>query len=227
MTQIQKRLFEMQDLKYRDFHSRLMPNIDKDLVIGVRTPQLRKFAAEVSKSGSAAEFITVLPHKYYEENNLHAMLIGHIKDYDATIIETERFLPFIDNWATCDMFKPKIFNRNKDKLIDKIYEWIDSDSVYTVRYAIGMLMKFFLDEDFDTKYLDTVATVKSDEYYINMMIAWYFATALAKQYDDAIKVIENRRLDPWTHNKAIQKAIESYRIDKGTKDYLRLLKIKG
>ncbi len=227
MTEIQKRLFEMQDLKYRDFHSRLMPNIDKDLVIGVRTPQLRKFAAEVSKSGSAAEFITVLPHKYYEENNLHAMLIGHIKDYDATIIETERFLPFIDNWATCDMFKPKIFNRNKDKLIDKIYEWIDSDSVYTVRYAIGMLMKFFLDEDFDTKYLDTVAAVKSDEYYVNMMMAWYFATALAKQYDDAIKVIENRRLDPWTHNKAIQKAIESYRIDKGTKDYLRLLKIKG
>lgn len=220
----------MQDLKYRDFHSRLMPNIDKDLVIGVRTPQLRKFAAEVSKSGSAAElaeFIKVLPHKYYEENNLHAMLIEHIKDYDATIIETERFLPFIDNWATCDMFKPKIFNRNKDKLIDKIYEWIDSDSVYKVRYAIGMLMKFFLDEDFDTKYLDTVAAVKSDEYYINMMIAWYFATALAKQYDDAIKVIENRRLDPWTHNKAIQKAIESYRIDKGTKDYLRLLKIKG
>lgn len=227
MTQIQKRLFEMQDLKYRDFHSRLMPNIDKDLVIGVRTPQLRKFAAEVSKSGSTTEFIKVLPHKYYEENNLHAMLIEHIKDYDATIIETERFLPFIDNWATCDMFKPKIFNRNKDKLIDKIYEWIDSDSVYTVRYAIGMLMKFFLDEDFDTKYLDTVAAVKSDEYYINMMIAWYFATALAKQYDDAIKVIENRRLDPWTHNKAIQKAIESYRIDKGTKDYLRLLKIKG
>lgn len=227
MTEIQKRLFEMQDLKYRDFHSRLMPNIDKDLVIGVRTPQLRKFAAEVLKSGSAAEFIKVLPHKYYEENNLHAMLIEHIKDYDATIIETERFLPFIDNWATCDMFKPKIFNRNKDKLIDKIYEWIDSDSVYTVRYAIGMLMKFFLDEDFDTKYLDTVAAVKSDEYYINMMIAWYFATALAKQYDDAIKVIENRRLDPWTHNKAIQKAIESYRIDKGTKDYLRLLKIKG
>ena len=227
MTEIQKRLFEMQDLKYRDFHSRLMPNIDKDLVIGVRTPQLRKFAAEVSKSGSAAEFITVLPHKYYEENNLHAMLIGHIKDYDATIIEMERFLPFIDNWATCDMFKPKIFNRNKDKLIDKIYEWIDSDSVYTVRYAIGMLMKFFLDEDFDTKYLDTVAAVKSDEYYVNMMMAWYFATALAKQYDDAIKVIENRRLDPWTHNKAIQKAIESYRIDKGTKDYLRLLKIKG
>lgn len=227
MTQIQKRLFEMQDLKYRDFHSRLMPNIDKDLVIGVRTPQLRKFAAEVSKSGSAAEFIKVLPHKYYEENNLHAMLIEHIKDYDATIIETERFLPFIDNWATCDMFKPKIFNRNKDKLIDKIYEWIDSDSVYTVRYAIGMLMKFFLDEDFDTKYLDTVAAVKSDEYYVNMMMAWYFATALAKQYDDAIKVIENRRLDPWTHNKAIQKAIESYRIDKGTKDYLRLLKIKG
>ena len=227
MTQIQKRLFEMQDLKYRDFHSRLMPNIDKDLVIGVRTPQLRKFAAEVSKSGGAAEFIKVLPHKYYEENNLHAMLIEHIKDYDATIIETERFLPFIDNWATCDMFKPKIFNRNKDKLIDKIYEWMDSDSVYTVRYAIGMLMKFFLDEDFDTKYLDTAAAVKSDEYYINMMIAWYFATALAKQYDDAIKVIENRRLDPWTHNKAIQKAIESYRIDKGTKDYLRLLKIKG
>lgn len=226
MTEIQKRLFEMQDLKYRNFHSRLMPNIDKELVIGVRTPQLRKFAVEVSKSGSAAEFIKVLPHEYYEENNLHAMLIENIKDYDTAIAETERFLPFVDNWATCDMFKPKIFNRNKDKLIDKIYEWIDSDLVYTVRYAIGMLMKFFLDEDFDARYLDTVAAVKSDEYYINMMIAWYFATALAKQYDDALKVIKEHRLDKWTHNKTIQKAVESNRISKDRKDYLRTLKIK-
>ena len=226
MTEIQKRLFEMQDLKYRDFHSRLMPNIDKERIIGIRTPQLRKFAAEYAKTDKSKEFIKALPHKYYEENNLHAMIIERIRDYDTAMTETERFLPFIDNWATCDMFKPKIFNRNKDKLIDKIYEWIKSDRVYTVRYAIGMLMSFFLDDDFKPMYLDTVAAVKSDEYYINMMIAWYFATALAKQYDEALKIIKEHRLDKWTHNKTIQKAVESNRILKEQKDYLKTLKIK-
>lgn len=225
MTEVQKKLFEMQDLKYRDFHSRLIPNIDKERIIGVRTPQLRKLAAEFSKCDDAADFMSYLPHKYYEENNLHAMLIEHIKDYDAAIVATERFLPFIDNWATCDMFRPKAFAKNKAALIVKIYEWLDSDKTYTVRYAIGMLMKFFLEDDFEPRYLDTVAAVKSDEYYINMMIAWYFATALAKQYADSIKIIEECRLEPWTHNKTIQKACESYRISKDTKDYLRTLKV--
>lgn len=224
MTEIQKKLFEMRDLEYRDFHSRLMPGIDKERIIGVRTPQLRKLASEVFKSGKAAEFIKVLPHKYYEENNLHAMLIEQIADYDSVILETERFLPFVDNWATCDMFKPRIFGKNKERLLTKIYEWLDSDRIYTVRYAIGMLMKFFLDGDFNPKYLDTVAEIKSEEYYINMMIAWYFATALAKQYNYAVKIIEEHRLEKQTHNKTIQKAIESNRIEKDTKDYLRTLK---
>ncbi|MDO5586270.1 MAG: DNA alkylation repair protein, partial [Clostridia bacterium] len=172
MTEIQKRLFEMQDLKYRDFHSRLMPNIDKDLVIGVRTPQLRKFAAEVSKNGSAAEFIKVLPHKYYEENNLHAMLIEHIKDYDAAIIETERFLPFIDNWATCDLPLPKCFDKNKEDILERAKKWIAADTTYVKRYGMGVMMRLFLDEDFKEEYIQLVAGVKSEEYYVNMMIAW-------------------------------------------------------
>lgn len=227
MTKIQQELFEMQDLKYRDFHSRLMPNIDKERIIGVRTPQLRKFAAQLGKRGEAEEFIKSLPHKYYEENNLHAMLIERIKDYDEAMAETERFLPFIDNWATCDMFKPKVFAKNKDKLIDKIYEWLGSDRTYTVRYAIGLLMSLFLDDDYDVRYMKDVAAVKSDEYYVNMMIAWYFATALTKQYSDASEIIKKRRLEPWTHNKAIQKAIESRRISNDAKEKLRKLKVKN
>ena len=216
----------MQDLKYRDFHSRLMPNIDKDLVIGVRTPQLRKFAAEVSKSGSAAEFIKVLPHKYYEENNLHAMLIEHIKDYDATIIEMERFLPFIDNWATCDLLTLHMMKKHRDIFIREIYRWMESDKPYIIRFGISMLMRHYLDEGFKPEYPEKVAAIRSEEYYVNMMRAWYFATALAKQYEKILPFLEEQRMDIWTHNKTIQKSIESYRITQEQKDHLRTLRIK-
>ena len=226
MTDLQKRLFKMQDLKYRDFHSKLMPNVPYDAVIGVRVPELRKFSKEFAKTEESRAFIKQLPHKYYEENNIHAFVLEQIRDYDTAIMETEKFLPYIDNWATCDMFLPKAFKRNTDKLILKINEWIKSDDTYTVRYAIGLLLKLYLDEGFRAEYLQTVAAVRSDEYYVNMMIAWYFATALAKQYDVTISYIIEKRLDTWTHNKAIQKAIESNRISKETKEYLKGFKIK-
>lgn len=226
MTDLQKRLFKMQDLKYRDFHSKLMPNVPYDAVIGVRVPKLRKFSKEFAKTEESRAFIKQLPHKYYEENNIHAFVLEQIRDYDTAIMETEKFLPYIDNWATCDMFLPKAFKRNTDKLILKINEWIKSDDTYTVRYAIGLLLKLYLDEEFRAEYLQTVAAVRSDEYYVNMMIAWYFATALAKQYDVTISYIIEKRLDTWTHNKAIQKAIESNRISKETKEYLKGFKIK-
>ena len=226
MTDLQKRLFKMQDLKYRDFHSKLMPNVPYDAVIGVRVPELRKFSKEFAKTEESRAFIKQLPHKYYEENNVHAFVLEQIRDYDTAIMETEKFLPYIDNWATCDMFLPKAFKRNTDKLILKINEWIKSDDTYTVRYAIGLLLKLYLDEGFRAEYLQTVAAVRSDEYYVNMMIAWYFATALAKQYDVTISYIIEKRLDTWTHNKAIQKAIESNRISKETKEYLKGFKIK-
>lgn len=223
---VQARLFEMQDLKYRDFHSKLMPTVDKEKIIGVRTPELRKFAKELSKKEEAKDFLKILPHKYYEEDNLHAFLIEQIKDFDECVSALDNFLLYVDNWATCDMMTPKVFKKNTDKLLPKINEWLISDYTYEVRFAIGMLMKFYLDENFDEKYLKLVAGVKSDEYYINMMIAWYFATALAKQWDKALPYIENRILDKWTHNKAIQKAVESYRITEEQKEYLKTLKVK-
>ena len=224
MTELQRELFSMSDSCYRDFHARLMPNIDKARIIGIRTPVLRKFAAEFSKDSRAAKFVAELPHEYYEENNLHAFLIEKIKDFDRALFETERFLPYVDNWATCDMFMPKVFAKNKDKIAEKALEWINSPRPYTVRYGIGILMKLFLDEDFKPEYMDKVSRVRSDEYYVNMMIAWYFATALAKQYDCAAECIENLRLDTWVHNKAIQKAVESRRISEDTKRYLKTLK---
>ena len=226
MTQIQKRLFEMQDLKYRDFHSRLMPNIDKDLVIGVRTPQLRKFAAEVSKSGSAAEFIKVLPHKYYEENNLHGLLIEQIKDYELCIEELERFLPHIDNWATCDLLAVRTVKNHLNSYIKKIDRWLESEHIYTIRFGINMLMRYYLEEEFKLEYPGKVAAIRSEEYYVNMARAWYFATALAKKYDQVLPFLEEQKMDVWTHNKTIQKAIESYRITPEQKEYLRTLKIR-
>ena len=226
MTELQKKLLEMQDLKYRDFHSKLMPTVSYDAVIGVRVPQLHKFAKEFAKTDESKAFIKQLPHKYYEENNVHAFVLEQIKDYDTAIEETEWFLPYIDNWATCDMFLPKVFKKNTDKLIVKIYEWIKSEKPYTVRYAIGLLLSLYLDDEFKTEYLEAVAAVRSDEYYVNMMIAWYFATALAKQYDATLPYITEKRLDIWTHNKAIQKVIESNRISKETKEYIRSFKIK-
>ena len=225
-TQIQEYLFSQQDLKYRDFHSRLMPTIDKNVIIGVRVPILRKYAKEISKNSDVKCFLCALPHKYYEENNLHAFIIEKIKDYDTCIKMLDAFLPYIDNWATCDSLCPKIFKANKDKLLKKISIWLKSDHTYTMRFGIKMLMTFFLDEDFDIKYPTAISQIRSDEYYIKMMVAWYFATALAKQYDTIIPFIENHTLDTDTHNKAIQKAIESYRITDEQKRYLRTLRIK-
>ena len=225
MTDIQAKLFTMADADYRAFQSKLIPNIDPALVIGVRTPRLRGYARELSKTRAATDFLASLPHKYYEENNLHAFLIEGIRDFDAALAETERFLPYIDNWATCDMFSPKAFKREPERLLSGIYRWLGSGETYIVRYAIGRLMSLFLDERFSPEYMEAVASVKSDEYYVNMMIAWYFATALAKQYNAAIPYLTDRRLPAWTHNKAIQKAVESSRIDARTKEFLRGLRI--
>lgn len=223
---VQARLFEMQDLAYRDFHSKLMPTVEKEKIIGVRVPELRKFAKELGKKEEAKDFLKILPHKYYEEDNIHAFLIEQIKDFDECIHALDNFLLYVDNWATCDMMTPKVFKKHTDRLLPKINEWLISDYIYEVRFAIGMLLKFYLDENFDEEYLKLVASVKSNGYYINMMIAWYFATALAKQWDKTLPYIENKVLDKWTHNKAIQKSVESYRITKEQKEYLKTLKIK-
>jgi 3-methyladenine DNA glycosylase AlkD len=223
---VQARLFERQDLKYKEFQCKLMPTINPETVIGVRTPELRKLAREFSKTPEALEFIRILPHMYYEENNLHGFLIEMIKDYDAAIAAVEAFLPYIDNWATCDMISPKVFNKHLPELYEHIKIWLKSGQTYTVRFGIGMLMRFYLNDEFSAEMLDLVAGIRSEEYYINMMIAWYFATALAKQYDPTLPVIQERRLEKWTHNKAIQKAIESYRIGDEVKAYLRTLKVK-
>lgn len=221
---VQDRLFELQDLKYRDFNSKLIPTVEPDLIIGVRTPVLRKFAKEFSKDSRCDGFLKSLPHKYYEENNLHAFLIEQINDYDLCIAELERFLPYVDNWATCDMMRPKVFKKNTDHLLQKIKSWIKSDKTYTIRFGIEMLMTFYLDERFSPEYPEIVLSVKSDEYYLKMMIAWYFATALSKHYDEILPIITRGLPDVWTHNKAIQKAIESYRITDEQKKYLRTLK---
>lgn len=223
---IREQLFLMGDEKYKNFHSKLIPTVKPERIIGVRTPVLRKFAKDIAGTDEARSFINALPHKYYDENNLHAFIIEGIKNFNEALYETERFLPYIDNWATCDMFKPKSFGKNTDILLPYIKRWIKSEHVYTVRYAIGLLMTFYLGENFCAEYMSTVAALHSDEYYINMMIAWYFATALAKRYDDALLYLTQQRLGTWVHNKAIQKAVESSRITPETKAYLKTLKIK-
>lgn len=223
---IRASLFKLQDLKYRDFQCKLMPTVNPETVIGVRTPELRKLAKQLSKMPEAAEFLKILPHKYYEENNLHGHLIDTLKDYDKIIEAIDAFLPYVDNWATCDLMSPKVLKKHLPELYGKIREWLKSRHTYTVRFGIEMLMSFYLDEHFKSEMLGLVASVKSQEYYVNMMIAWYFATALAKQYEIALPYLEKQRLDKWTHNKAIQKAIESYRITDEQKAYLRTLKVK-
>ena len=223
---IKKKLFEMQDLKYKEFHSKLIPTVNPEFIIGVRTPELRKFAKELAKNEESRKFTDELPHTYYEENNLHAFIVEQFKDFSETLSETEKFLPYIDNWATCDMFTPKALKKNKDALLPYIMKWIKSDKTYTVRYAIVQLMNLYLDEDFKKDYLEAVALVESEEYYIKMAVAWYFATALSKKYDETLPYIINKRLDVWTHNKAIQKAVESNRISKKTKEYLKTLKLR-
>lgn len=224
MTGLQKQLFELQDTTYRDFHSKLMPETDKEAIIGIRVPVLRRFAKEFAQKPEAKAFLQQLPHKYYEENNLHMMLIIAIKDYEECLREIKHFLPYIDNWATCDMAAPKCFEAHKQELLVSIRGWLASDHTYTIRYGIGMLMRLYLDEDFLPEYPEMVSQVSSEEYYVKMMVAWYFATALAKQWDAVIPYLEQRRLPEWTHRKAIQKAIESYRITQEQKDYLRMLK---
>ena len=222
---VREKLFSMQDLKYKEFHSKLMPTVDSDLVIGVRTPELRKFAKEFSKTELVWEFLQNLPHKYYEENNLHAFIISAMKDFDKTVEELNAFLLYVDNWATCDMMRPVAFKKHRKELLCEIERWMKSDEVYTVRFAIEMLMVHFLEEDFDVSYPQKVSEVKSDEYYVKMMVAWYFATALAFQYEKILPFIENKTLDPWTHNKVIQKAVESYRIIPEQKEHLKIFKI--
>lgn len=224
-TEIEKRLFELQDEGYRDFQSKLIPSVSDEMFIGVRTPELRALAKEFAKREDVGDFLVTLPHKYFDENQLHAFIISLIKDFDRCIAETERFLPYVDNWATCDQMSPKVFKKHRTELLVYIKKWIKSEHTYTIRFGVGMLMEHFLDEDFSLEYANTVSKIRSDEYYVNMMIAWYFATALAKQYDSIIPFIENKKLDSWTHNKAIQKSIESRRISPERKSYLKSLKV--
>lgn len=219
---IRKKLFELQDLEYKEFHCNLMPGVNPDTVIGVRTPMLRKLAKELFKSGDYEGFLSELPHTYYEEMNLHGFLICEIKDYEKVMEELNRFLPFVNNWATCDLVSPKkAFSKNKDKLLTEIKRWMSSSETYVIRFGMEMLMTFFLDEDFSPSYLEWVVETTSEEYYVNMMRAWFLATALAKQYEDTVPIIEQKRLDLWTHKKTISKAVESYRITKEQKEYLK------
>lgn len=218
-------LFQVQDKGYRDFQSKLIPTIPAETIIGVRTPAIRKLAKEYAKDPESAAFLMQLPHTYYDENILHALLVAEIKDYDTCVKEVERFLPHVDNWAVCDIFSPKVFKKNRDRLIKKIKEWTASGHPYTCRFGMEMLMTHFLDENFRPEYLEIPAAVHSEEYYVNMMIAWFYATALAKQWDAAVSYIEEKRLNPWTHNKTIQKARESYRITPEQKEYLKTLKV--
>ena len=227
MTEIiRNELLDMQDIKYREFQAKLMPTVDPEKMIGVRTPELRKYAKQVIKSGGAAEFINELPHEYFDENQLHAFIISEMKDYEKCITEVNRFLPYVDNWATCDQLSPKVFKKHKEELLREIRKWIRAEETYTIRFGIGMLMQHFLDERFDLEYADMVAEVRSEEYYVNMMIAWYFATALAKQYESVLPYLQEKRLADWAHNKAIQKSVESYRITPEQKEYLKTLKVK-
>ena len=225
MKEIISDLYKLQDKKYRNFQVKLIPSIAKETVIGVRTPELRKYAKEILKAKKYESFIKELPHKYFEENQLHAFIISELKDYDECISQINVFLPYVDNWATCDQMSPKIFKKYRKELINSIKGWLKSKETYTIRFGIGMLMYHYLDEDFNPVYLEMVSKIKSKEYYVKMMIAWYFATALAKQYKSTISYIEDNRLDTWTHNKTIQKAIESYRISEEQKEYLRKLRI--
>ena len=221
--EVREHLFALQDAQYKAFHSRLMPTVDPDAIIGVRTPLLRQYAAELAKLADAEAFLRAVPHRYYEENNLHGMLIERMRDYRQTVHELDAFLPYVDNWATCDLMSPKAFAKNKSLLIEDIRRWIGSDRVYTVRFAVGMLLKHYLDEDFLPEYLEMAASVSTQEYYVSMMVAWYFATALAKQYDAALPYLLQNRLDEQTHNRTVRKAIESYRISQEQKQELKKL----
>lgn len=226
IDQITNKLLLLQDLNYREFHAKLIPNVSKESIIGVKNPNVKQVAKEIIKNHDEELFIGNLPHKYYEENNLHSYIICECKDYNKTIKLLDDFLPYVDNWATCDIITPKIFKKNRDKLLTEIERWINSNNTYIIRFGIKMLMNFFLDDEFKKEYLDIPLKIKSNEYYVNMMIAWFYSTALAKQYEETIKIIESKKLNKWIHNRSIQKALESYRVDNDKKTYLRSLKIK-
>ena len=223
-SEIQKRLFDLSDEKYADFQAKLTPTVERDLFIGVRVPEVRKLAKELYRSNQYETFLKELPHRYYDENMLHGLILSEFKDYDLCIAEVDKFLPFVDNWAVCDIMSPKCFKKNKDKLLKKISEWSSSKTVYTSRFGIEMLMTHYLDDDFKAEYLEIPARVELEDYYSKMMIAWFFATALTKQWEATIPYIEAGKLKTWTHNKTIQKARESYRITDEQKAYLKTLK---
>ena len=227
VERIRARLFALQDPAYRDFQSRLMPTVDPATVIGVRMPQLRKLARELTATPDAGAFLSALPHQYYEENTLHGLILSLMSDYAAAVAALDRFLPYVDNWATCDCISPRAFLRHPHLLPRQLHSWMHSAHPYTVRFGIGMLMQLYLDDAFQPNYLDWVAEVHSEEYYVNMMIAWYFATALAKQPQAALPLLQQNRLPTWVHNKTIQKAVESYRIPPEQKAYLRTLRRKS
>ena len=226
MTSLQVRLFALQDKQYAAFRAKLTPGVPEDSFIGIRVPMLRKFAKEFKKEAESESFLQQLPHEYYDENMLHSLLISQVKDYEECIRLTDSFLPYVDNWAVCDIMSPKVFAKHKEELLAKIKTWSKSSHVYTCRFGIEILMSHYLNKDFKAEHLEIPASVRSDEYYVRMMVAWFFATALAMQWEATIPYIEQKRLDPWTHNKTIQKAIESYRITSEQKAYLRTLKIK-
>jgi len=221
---VQNRLLAMQDPAYRDFTAKLIPNVDRARIIGIRTPQLRAFAKDFAGEPESADFLHALPHCYLEENHLHGFLLERIRDYDQCVKALDAFLPYIDNWATCDSLRPACFAKNHARLRPDAERWIGSDALYTRRFGIGMLMTHFLDADFDPRDLDTVAGIETEEYYLSMMQAWYFATALAKQYDAALPYLAERRLQPETHRRAVQKALESRRVSEEQKAYLRTLR---
>ncbi len=227
MKQIEAQLFSMQDISYREFHARLIPNVDKERIIGVRTPTLRAYAKKLSRTSKAKDFVAQLPHYYYEENNLHAMLLDAIDDAQVQLSELNRFLPYVDNWATCDLMRPHALFKKPELLLSAIYRWLESGHTYTVRFGMGMLLWRFLDEDFQSEYCELVASVRLEEYYIKMMQAWYFATALAKQPEAALPYLTERKLNDWVHQKTIQKAVESYRISKDKKIFLKSLRLKN
>ena len=221
---VYERLIGGADENYKEFQSKLVPNIPGETILGVRTPDMRRIAKEINGTAEAEQFLAELPHRYYEENLVHFFVIAMIKDFDGCVAAVERFLPYVDCWPVCDQTSPKVFAKNHDRLLPRIKAWIASEHVYTSRFGIRMLMNEFLGDDFRPEYLAWVAAVKGEDYYIKMMVAWYFATALAKQYDESVVYIEERRLEPWTHNKAIQKAIESFRVSEEHKAYLRTLR---
>ena len=225
---IQQQLFELQDLKYRDFHAKLVPGMDVNAIIGVRTPELRKLAKQLAKDERVGDFLAVLPHQYLDEMNLHGFIISALKDYAECLKEIDRFLPYVNNWATCDLLSPKAFKqkKNRERLLEDIKRWMASDEPFIIRFGIEMLMSFYLDEDFKLEYLKWVSEIRHEHYYVKMMVAWYFATALAKQWEATLPYIERNTMEKWTHNKAIQKAVESYRITPEQKELLKSYRVK-